>query len=63
MKKQIKDLTHEEVLAICRKYWDEACPSDCPYCIQDDDSDDESNGCKLDKFGDYANDEVEVEGK
>ena len=60
MKKQIKDLTHAEVLAICRKYYDEACPSDCPYCIPDD-GDDESNGCKLDKFGDYANEEVEVD--
>lgn len=29
--------------------------------IQDDNSDDESNGCKLDKFGDYANEEIEVE--
>lgn len=61
MKKKIKDLADEEVLAICRKYYNGACPSDCPHCIQDDGSDDESNGCKLDKFGDYANDEVEVE--
>ena len=61
MLKKIKDLTHDEVLSICRKYYCEACPSDCPYCLQDDDSDDESNGCKLDKFGDYAEEKVEVE--
>ena len=61
MKKKIGDLTMEEVLSICRKYYDDACPWYCPYCIQDDSSDDESNGCKLDKFGDYANVEIEVE--
>ena len=60
MKKKIRDLTHEEVLSICGKYYDEACPWYCPYCIQDDDSDDEANGCKLDKFGNYADEEVEV---
>lgn len=61
MKKKIKDLTHAEVLSICEKYYDEACPWDCPYCLQDNDFDDESNGCKLDEFGDYADEEVEVE--
>lgn len=60
MKKKIRDLTHEEVLSICGKYYDEACLWNCPYCIQDEDSDDESNGCKLDKFGDHADEEVEV---
>lgn len=60
MKKKIKDLTQAELLTICKKYYKEACPSDCPYCIQEDDYD-ESNACKLDKFGDYANEEVEVE--